>query len=199
MTEGEWCLVGFDSLCLSTSDWAAWVQAAGSIAAIGIAIAIPLIIHATERKQLRKEKQLRAKSYALALLPGLERHLSDVRQARWRYTNIEDSDDFDAMSRLLAQESLGAHHTSLHELGQAGSLLQDALARIPKLRVLINDHEFYARYGGTYHEQDGTEHDIPTPDDARPLFDSALNDLEVALAAIKGMFGSQDRAAKSLR
>lgn len=189
MPTTNWCLSGAKALCLSASDWAAWVQAIGSIVAIAIAIAIPLMLNRIERRALRQEKILRAKSFGLALLPGLEQLISNIKTANWRYREMEDEDDYKFVLRYLEiPDVLASHTTNLHELGDAGNLLQDALAQIPPLRTLINDHEFHDRYGGVFVEADGTAHDIPEPPSARPSFDIATRDLETALAAIHAMF-----------
>lgn len=184
-----WCPLYVDLPCLPASDWAAWVQALGTIAAVCIAVAVPLVLHRRERKQINEERALRARSYALALLPSLSDYLSRLKQARWRYKDLDDPDDFDFIAeRLVVPEPLLAHQIHLHELSAVGGRVQDALAQVPRLRVLVNSWEFYLRYGGTYTEPDGTEHDITEPEEANVVFASVISRFELALSELEALF-----------
>lgn len=62
-------LVSFSSLSLS--EQAAWVQAIGSILAIGIAIAVPIYIDILNKRRVVKERKERSKILALSILRDL--------------------------------------------------------------------------------------------------------------------------------
>lgn len=72
-----------DSLCVACSvDWsavAAWVQALGSIVAIGVAIAIPAVQHKKDQQQAKEERKRRAQALSLSLLPALYKVRASVQ------------------------------------------------------------------------------------------------------------------------
>lgn len=56
---------------LAPSEQAAWVQAVGSLIAIAIAIAVPLLVDHLNKRRMDKEKKSRSKALALSILPDL--------------------------------------------------------------------------------------------------------------------------------
>lgn len=56
---------------LAPSEQAAWVQAIGSLIAIAIAIAVPLLIDHLNKRRIDKDKNSRSKALALSILPDL--------------------------------------------------------------------------------------------------------------------------------
>lgn len=67
----SYCLLG-SALCQSSSEWAAWMQAVGSLVALLIAIAVPVAMdrfRASNEEKLRREA---AKNAAIALLPVIQ-------------------------------------------------------------------------------------------------------------------------------
>ncbi|WP_286790575.1 MULTISPECIES: hypothetical protein [unclassified Pseudomonas] len=60
-----------DWLPKNSSELAAWIQAIGSIGAICVAVAIPAVTSAKQRKALEKERTERAKNTLIVLFPML--------------------------------------------------------------------------------------------------------------------------------
>lgn len=192
MPASDLCIIGLEWPCLPSSEWAAWVQAIGSIAALAIAIAIPTLIHRADRRRIDEEKRLRAKSYALALLPALEAYVSNLQRIKWRLKEVDADDQLDDISPLLdLPPDLSVRIIDIHEMGTVAGQIQDALAAIPGLKRLINDHEFFLRYGGTYHEPDGTEIDIPEPRPLDPIVQKVASDFNEAVESVRRLFHSQ--------
>lgn len=82
-----------DSLCVACSvDWsavAAWVQALGSIVAIGVAIAIPAVQHKKDQQQAEEERKRRAQALSLSLLPALYKVRASVEHFITEQTSEE--------------------------------------------------------------------------------------------------------------
>ncbi|WP_289118080.1 hypothetical protein [uncultured Idiomarina sp.] len=72
-----------DRLCIACGlDWsaiAAWVQAIGSIIAIGVAIAVPARQHKKDQERTKEEKKRRARALSLSLLPVLYKLRASVQ------------------------------------------------------------------------------------------------------------------------
>lgn len=187
------CVVGLGWPCLPSNEWAAWVQALGSVAALAIAVAIPISIHRADRKRIDDEKRVRARSYALALLPALEGYASSVRQVKWRLRQEDAHLELYEISVLLdLPADLNGRILDIHEMGALAIRIQDALSAIPGLKALINDHEFFLRHGGTYHDHDGTEFDIPEPESLEPVIEQVDRDFNEAVESIRRLFHPQN-------
>jgi len=82
-----------DSLCVACSvDWsavAAWVQALGSILAIGVAIAIPAVQRKKDQQQAKEERKRRAQALSLSLLPALYKVRASVQHFITEQTSQE--------------------------------------------------------------------------------------------------------------
>jgi hypothetical protein len=191
MPTSNLCIIGINWPCLPSGEWAAWVQAVGSVLALGIAVAIPVLIHRADKRRIEQERRIRARSYALALLPGIEAYASRVQQVKWKLRDEEPGDPLsDAADLLDLPPALEGKIIDIHELGSVGSPIQDALALVPRLQRLINDHDFYWRHGGIYYEQDGTEIELTEPEPLDPLVQQVDKAFELAVHAVRGLFRS---------
>jgi hypothetical protein len=189
VNEPNLCVIGVGWPCLTSGEWAAWVQALGSLVGIGIAVMIPVLLHRATNRRIEEDKKNRARSFALALLPDVEDYAAIVRRAKQRLSLEKYYLELDEISDSLAiPPALAGHLVDIHELGSAGHQLQDALASVPRLRLLINDHEFYLRYDGIYIEADGTETSFDEPAPITPLMEKVDLQFKSAVAALRGMF-----------
>jgi hypothetical protein len=98
--------------------------------------------------------------------------------------------ELDEISDSLAiPPDLAGHILNIHELGSAGHQLQDAIASVPRLRILLNDHEFYLRNGGVYiNDAEGTETTLDEPPPIAPVIEQVSQDFEFAVAMLRSMF-----------
>jgi hypothetical protein len=62
----EWCLLG-TGLCLKSEVWAAWWQGIGTVIAVGVAVAIPILQRRADRKHARLRALESAKILAVQL------------------------------------------------------------------------------------------------------------------------------------
>ena len=58
--------------------------------------------------------------------------------------------------RIQIPEVLMAHAAYLHEMGNAGLLLQDALMLVSRAKREIDEEDFRMRYAGTDHDEYGS-------------------------------------------
>jgi hypothetical protein len=190
MNSANQCLVWLGWPCLSASEWAAWVQAIGSIAAIGIAIWIPIRIHRADQNRVDAEKRLRARSFALALLPAVETVAANVRHAAWRLKSEDAHFELEKVSESLAiPAELEGRILEVHEMGAAGEKLQDALALLPRLRLLLDEHDLYQRSGGVLFATDGEEVEIDEPATWDHLIQQVDESFQSAVGSMRKMFG----------
>lgn len=117
---------------LTIEQWAAWVQAIGSLVAILIAIAVPAVQHRLAAKRKNEETLDRARSLALFIRPAIETFGENLDEI-WANENPDDAgavEDADtnqsylgprAQFALRIPDDLLANVSTLHELGPAAS------------------------------------------------------------------------------
>ncbi|TGR55684.1 hypothetical protein EN794_004575 [Mesorhizobium sp. M00.F.Ca.ET.151.01.1.1] len=177
-----WC-------ALTASEQAAWVQAVGSVLAIGVAIAVPLVIARRDRKRRDAEAASRARTYALHLMPLVELLYSKLRSAHLLVLDHNEEDLGAAITMVregTAPDGWGLH---LHELGAAGDQLQKALAAARTALELMNDLEHYLAFSGTLiDEETGEEIVIPPPGPVLPELERAIRLTQEARSALRSLF-----------
>lgn len=106
------------------------VQAVGSIAAIGVAIAVPAIQHGIAIKRTRVAQELRAKALGLSLRAEVE-VMGDRLNAVWDREHPDEANDLpgqpnsrelgaETMAALVISPTLESQLDTLHEMGDAG-------------------------------------------------------------------------------
>ena len=174
---------------LTPSEQAAWVQAVGSVLAIGVAIAIPLVIARRDRKRREAEAASRARTYALHLMPLVERLYSKLRSAHLLIIDHDEEDLGAAITMVREGTELDGWGLHLHELGEAGDLLQRALAAARAALELMTDLEYYLAFSGTLvDDETGEEEVIPPPAPVTPELERALRLTQEARSALRSLF-----------
>lgn len=170
--------------------WAAWVQAVGSVLGIAAAVAVPWWLFRKDRQHREIERTQRAKGYALTLLPSVRKLLSQVRHTEYRLSQEGAHFElYDIAELLTVPAELQQQAIIMHELGEPGSLLQDALQRTTQLASLIGDHEFYLRYGGEYHHEDtGDVEVLVEPEPYEPAIRRLKEQIATVISAMESMF-----------
>lgn len=140
----------FDPLgwpCLSQSEWASWVQAAGSILAILIAIAVPAAQHWLSEQRKKAEALDKARSFGLFIRPAIEAFERKLQKV-WDDEDPEDirfPADIEvnqcilqpvAQAALSIPEELIKHISLLHQLDRASNGVLKAIHCVQSAREL---------------------------------------------------------------
>lgn len=90
---------------MTNSEWAAWVQAVGSVVAIGIAIAVPYYQTKIAREDQQEEREKKASALFLALWPEIEplRHFITTTRGWMRWQKVTNSAE---LNNFLIRASL---------------------------------------------------------------------------------------------
>ena len=141
-------------LTLTSEQWAAWVQAIGSITAILIAVAVPATQHYVSEREKRSEKADRARSLGLLLLPHITKFGENIN-AVWSFEHPDD--DVEALGdsvcaagpitlgSLEVPEHIVARIHELHELGAAAAGLQRAIFNVTSALELVGYANVFRR------------------------------------------------------
>lgn len=184
-----WPLWGMVPELLKGPNAPAWVQAVGSVLAICVAILVPYYLHANEKLHQALKDELRARSFALALLPHAQKLAMQLRSARLVANDFDapDGPDLEEASRIAAvPDSLQDRVTQLHELGEPARQLQAAIANIWEARKRLDYAAFFHGHGGQYWGEDGIE-DLDEPDDYNESLKAAQRHLDEAVSAMQDM------------
>ncbi|MBB5860225.1 hypothetical protein [Xanthomonas arboricola] len=124
-----YCLLFVESPCLTSSEWASWVQALGSILALAIAIAVPVAIDKLRHRKDELIAQQRARNAAIGVLPvihDLSRRASNFVEQTDEEAPPEldlhalDGDFFEALPKLMEAlplfDQLGESAEALRQL-----------------------------------------------------------------------------------
>lgn len=169
---------------------AAWVQAVGSVAAIVVAVLVPIWISRTERARLRREHYFRARSLAFVIRPIVSSVIQGIHGTRERWRQDATVFMYDDAYDLLDRTSrLSDYLMQLHEIGNAGVEIQHLLVAVDELRNGLEEQVDYWRNGGVrYHYETREEIELPKPPETEKLFDDtstaavrALDSLEALL------------------
>jgi len=167
-TDRDWAVVALMTFCagavvtwaltspgyawpkLTVEQWAAWVQAIGSIVAILIAVAVPATQHFLAAKKQQQESLDRARSLGLMLLPAI-RDLSERINRVWSHEDpdggVEDIRENACIAGYWALEALEmpavltARSHELYLLGQAANGVQRAVFNVQYAGDLVVEIE----------------------------------------------------------
>lgn len=143
----------FDPLgwpCLSQSEWASWVQAAGSILAILIAIAVPAIQHWLSERRKKAEALDKARSFGLMLLPHIQAYGERLNRI-WTNEHPDEVEEYDVNRCILGNiarhcleipSELTEQVDNLHLLRPAARGVQMAIFNVTKANTLRTTHDF---------------------------------------------------------
>lgn len=169
-------------------NWPAWIQAVGSLVAVGVAAYIPIRLASEERKRTARERRYRARSLAFVIRPLLRSSANGVAlmRARWRESPIRMEED-SAMDPLKIPQGLAELLLDLHVLGAAGTYIQKAIVSIQELEAGIHTQVGHLRYGGVWvHHETGEEFPIPDTD-VEALMDDAMEAINSAIRLLDGL------------
>lgn len=147
--------IGF--CALNASEQAAWVQAVFSVIAIFVAIAVPNWTERIRRKGEQESAFRKARGYTLGVMEATRTLVSLLNSAI--VASREEFGDENLMEineKIQIPGVLMAHAPNLHEMGNAGLLLQDALMLVSRAKREIDEEEFRMRFAGTEHDEDGS-------------------------------------------
>lgn len=172
------------------NDLPAWVQAIGSVVGIGVAIAIPLALSRRDERRRTLQDAAKARTYALHVLPKVE-----LLHTRLRYIvrlmNDRDAEQWDideAQDMLRKAIALELWGFQLHELGDAGSILQRCIASASEALSLLDEWDFYQRWNGSIDEATGEEIEFEEPAHATPQLLRAEALSEKVIKALRTLF-----------
>lgn len=165
---------------------AAWVQAVGSIAAIAVAVVVPLMVAAKERRRVNTERLFRAKSYAFVLRPQVVQVRNRILSARYRWNQNPTAMDYDHIIEPLAvPDGITDKLLDMHEVAEAGIHIQQMMIAVDQTRRDVADQHDYWRYGGMVLDEHNQEvGELPEPNDVDESFRNALEAVDKALAAL---------------
>lgn len=175
---------------LTPSDWAAWVQAGGSLVGIGVAIVVPFVLSRQDRKRFEREQRVRAKSYALALLPRARRLESMLASAERRLREPDSYLELQELADGLRQRASELNlPLEIRELGEIAHPLLDGIASTEKLSSLLEDHEHYVRHGGEFFDANtGDSFPISEPEGYEVVLGKARLQIEDGVRSMLTMF-----------
>ncbi|MBE2211204.1 MAG: hypothetical protein IAE66_06315 [Xanthomonadaceae bacterium] len=176
-----WC-------ALKPAEQAAWIQAIGSLVAIGVAAYIPIRIARTENDRIRNERKYKARALAFVLKPFLVSMKQGLSITRYRWNeNPIRLDEEDAI-QLDAPSALSERLLDLDVLGQSGTMIQKAIVTFYDLKIGINSQLAHWRYGGVWvNYESGEEFELPETD-VESLFSEASQAISEAIDSIDARF-----------
>lgn len=151
----------------SSTDWPAWVQAVGSVAAIIAAVSIAR----ADQRRASEIRAFRKKSYAFLLLPEVESIQQGVLDANAAWRGGADVET--VMAHLNAPAGITERLMDLHELEAAGPAIQAALSALADLRYDVQDNYDCQGRGPLIEMEDGTWEELPRPNDLETSFERA--------------------------
>lgn len=186
-------------------DISAWVQAFGTIIAIGIAIAVPHQVYAKERSErmaqdqrIRTERderdRLETKAIAAELLPVARRFrsevqgmISDIVDERFEYYSEVPCNDLQS-----AVDELRSWSPKVVKAADTGELALNAIAYAESALSALSDWEFYE-----HQTNDGVIEDLergiyevfPEPDAPMPILRNCLKSIDECIGRMNAMFG----------
>lgn len=170
---------------------AAWVQAVGSVLALCIAVCVPLYLHARAKEADARKEMLRARGFALFILPDAEEMLRIFRRANY-VARGEDGDEPDSKAAadvLIIPPKIQERVTQLHDLGDSAAKLQRAIAKGLEAKERLDYEHFYHSQGGEYYDPvEQTVEDLPKPEEASGVLRDAVNLAEEAIKEMRAMF-----------
>lgn len=120
-------------LKMVSSEWAAWVQAIGSVLGIAVAVAVPTWIHFQEKARDRAKDAAIARDHAIVIGPALKQWLGDCRHHIERL-NEDDFGEWQVMHSVANFDNLTRVPKPV--LGRLGQLHELADAAGPVQRLI---------------------------------------------------------------
>ncbi|MFI8573500.1 hypothetical protein ACIGEO_18575 [Stenotrophomonas bentonitica] len=192
------------SYCVTQGEWAAWTQAFGSIIALAIAIAIPIMLHrkaqaaqmaSNELDRLEREHLARyqAKASAIAILPAARDFHSGLKEVLAQIYDpwIEDYTDVDTSRMTEKLSGFRAQTEQLATMGDTGEMAMNAIASVEALLRSFDEWEFYERYtdqGVIEDLERGYYEKFDEPPALSPMVQTSIDRMEIFLTKVDAMF-----------
>jgi hypothetical protein len=192
------------SFCVTQSEWASWTQAGGSILALGIAIVVPVVLHAreqvaqqqrSEQDRLNRERlaRIQAKAAASSVLPFARSFLGELQSvmSQMTYTDIEEYND---IADVTLNQKLGefrALSLQLATMEDVGELAMDAIASTELFLRTLGDWQFYEQYtkNGVFEDAERGYHEVfDKPPELLPILRAAIARTNSFLGRADAMF-----------
>lgn len=177
-------------MVFSSSEVAAWVQAAGSILALVVAIAVPLRMSKLDRLRLSAERSVRIKAYAYAMLPAIERLMADVHILESNLRREKSYLNFDTFAERLRDSVTRIDRPiELHELGTISHPILDSMAALEEVASLLEEHFEHAKHGGQRIDPEtGDCYPLADPPPFEPTLAHAKDKLAAGIHKLRGLF-----------
>ena len=192
------------SFCVTQSEWASWTQAGGSILALGIAIVVPVVLHAreqvaqrqrTDQDRLDRERlaRIHAKAAASSVLPFARSFLGGLQSvmSQMTFTDIEEYNDIEDVTLNQKLEEFRALSLQLATMGDVGELAMDAIASTELFLRSLGDWQFYERYtnDGVIEDAVRSYHEVfDKPPELIPILRAAIARTNAFLGRADAMF-----------
>lgn len=174
---------------MTSQEAAAWTQAVGSVVAILVAIAVPYLIRRADRAREAMVNVVRAKGFALELLPGIERLHSTLLIARGELRRDDAYLYMDEIAeKLVIPSALENSARYLHELGPVANRVQDVIAAAGKVRRLVEAEYDYNQSAGVLNLPDGEEIALDEPESFELPLNAAIDKINLAIYELNAMF-----------
>lgn len=170
-------------------DWPAWVQAVGSVLGIAVAIAVPTVLSTRDHRSRQRLEEAKARTFALHMLPKVEnlhRHLRTLSRLMVD-ENVEDADVDESQAKLKEAITPDGWGFQIHDLGEAGRLLQHSIAAAGEGLSLLEDWDFYDQWNGSI-EPDGEVVELDKPANARPKISLAERLADQSIKELRSLF-----------
>jgi hypothetical protein len=179
----------FTGFCaLNASEQAAWVQAVFSVIAIGVAIFVPYWTERIRRKGEQESTIRKARGYTLGVMEATRTLVSSINSAIVSSREeLADENLIETNENIQIPGVLMAHAQNLHEMGNAGLLLQDALMLVSRAKREIDEEDFRMRYAGTEYDEDGSIEKMSSIDFVATL-EYAKKKLDASLKEMQHLF-----------
>ncbi|WP_313217979.1 hypothetical protein [Stenotrophomonas sp.] len=179
----------FELICASMDVWtsaASWVQAIGSIAAIGFSYAAG---SRSERARVKKDQQ-RAMSYGYMVVPQLELLWNNIHNAKTEFDR-RPMDEEKITDWLVLSPQLSALLPEMHHLGDASVAIHQALSAIDSFREdILSNHEYDRNGGDSYDNQSNFLESLPLPPDIQKSYVAAATAMRNAIRQINRILRS---------
>jgi len=146
---------GWNWWCGLTSEaQAAWVQAAGTLLALAIAVGVPMASHLVRRRREQVAQRARTRALSLAYLQHFRERKTSLDMALSRYDSAEMFPDFAAWKSLIALLQITKADRELilesDRFGSATNVVQTFLYHAVLATMSAENAN------ATYHDSDGT-------------------------------------------
>lgn len=201
--------IGFDPMRVRVDKdvgqvWPAWLQAVGSVIALGVAITVPHRLYGKERddlhrREIREEQMrertelLKAKAAAITLLPAARDFQSALQDAmsQLKDPEVEEYSWIKTKRLEAALTSFRDWADRMPQMGKAGELGLDAIAAAESFIRVLSDWDFYQTHtfnGKIDDPERGLYAEFPEPPPLTHILKRGIDRMNESLSTMDGLF-----------